>query len=127
MSPDPAPAAEPQMSTQEIVDSLYAFAAERLMNGTPPDQIERELMDRGLDAEAARIIVSNLQQARAKAMKEAGQKNMLFGALWCIGGIIVTAVTYQAAIGGGSYVVAWGAILFGAIQFFRGLSQSAGS
>jgi len=28
--------------------------------------------------------------------------------------------------GGGTYVVAWGAIIFGAIQFFRGVSQSAG-
>ena len=29
-----------------------------------------------------------------------------------------------AATGGGKYVVAWGAIVFGAIQFFRGLIQS---
>jgi hypothetical protein len=48
----------------------------------------------------------------------------LYGGLWCVGGIIVTAVTYSAASGGGSYVVAWGAILFGAIQFFRGLTAN---
>jgi hypothetical protein len=48
-------------------------------------------------------------------------KHMLIGGLWCIGGLLVTALSYGAAIGGGSYVVAWGAIVFGAIQFFRGL------
>ena len=50
---------------------------------------------------------------------------MFRGALWCGGGILVTVVTYLAAEnspGGGTYVVAWGAILFGAIQFFRGLT-----
>ena len=54
-----------------------------------------------------------------------GKKNMLYGALWCIGGIVVTAATYDAAEPGGAYVVAWGAIVFGAIQFFRGLMQSS--
>jgi hypothetical protein len=49
------------------------------------------------------------------------QHDMLVGGLWCVGGILVTAITYSAAQGGGHYVVAWGAILFGGIQFMRGL------
>lgn len=48
---------------------------------------------------------------------------MLYGALWCIGGLVVTALTYSAASDGGTYVVAWGAVLFGAIQFFKGVWQ----
>jgi hypothetical protein len=55
------------------------------------------------------------------AIRAAANKNMLVGGLWCAGGILVTALTYSAASGGGSYVVAWGAIVFGGIQFFRGL------
>lgn len=61
------------------------------------------------------------------AVKNAGKKNILYGAIWCMGGIIVTALTYQAAADnptGGKYVVAWGAIVFGAIQLIRGLMQS---
>ena len=53
---------------------------------------------------------------------------MIFGALWCVGGIVVTAVTYSSAVsspGGGHYIIAWGAIVFGAVQFFKGLFQSA--
>ena len=49
------------------------------------------------------------------------RRDMLVGGLWCLGGIAVTVLTYSAASGGGTYFVAWGAIVFGAIQFFRGL------
>ena len=59
--------------------------------------------------------------------KEVGKKNMLYGALWFIGGVVVTIGTYSAASGGGSYLVAWGAILFGGIQFLQGLYQYATS
>lgn len=48
---------------------------------------------------------------------------MTFGFMWCVGGIIVTAGTYLAAASGETYVVAWGAIVFGAIQFIRGSDQ----
>jgi hypothetical protein len=68
----------------------------------------------------------SFEQAK-KAKQEAGRKKMLFGAIWCIGGPLVTVFTYQSASGGGHYVIAWGAILFGAIQFLRGLAQSAGN
>ena len=53
-----------------------------------------------------------------------GLQNMAIGAVICIIGIVVTAVTYSAASqGGGHYIVAWGAIVFGGIQFFKGLFQ----
>ena len=46
---------------------------------------------------------------------------MIMGAVICLVGIAITVGTYTAAEGGGSYMVAWGAIIFGAVQFFRGL------
>lgn len=52
------------------------------------------------------------------------ERDLKVGALWCIGGIIVTAVTYSnatASPSGGHYIIAWGAILFGGIQFLKGL------
>jgi hypothetical protein len=56
-------------------------------------------------------------------MRGEGAKNMLVGALFCMGGIAITAMTYDAASDGGSYFVFYGAIIFGAIQFFKGLFQ----
>jgi len=61
-----------------------------------------------------------------KATKAVGQKNMLHGGLWCLGGTLVTAVTYGMAASsssGGTYFVAWGAILFGGIQLLKGIYQ----
>jgi hypothetical protein len=51
---------------------------------------------------------------------------MVCGLLWCVGGIVITALSYQAAAnaGGGRYVLALGAILFGGIHFIRGMIQS---
>lgn len=49
-------------------------------------------------------------------------KKMIFGALWAIGGTIATVLSYGAAIGGGKYMVFWGAILFGAVDFLIGLN-----
>src|SRR6185295_15854679 len=63
----------------------------------------------------------------ADDIRAIARKNMIVGALWCGGGLLVTFLTYGAATSdpnGGTYVVAWGAIVFGAIQFFRGLVAS---
>lgn len=50
-----------------------------------------------------------------------GAGSMAVGGIVCLVGILITAGTYNAASDGGHFVVAWGAIVFGAIQFFRGL------
>jgi hypothetical protein len=109
-------------------ESVYTFAGQQIRNGVAPAVIEKSLTQQGLDADAAATVVSNVMHAKAIALKNAGRKNMLYGALWCIGGIFVTALSYQAAAnaGGGRFVLAWGAILFGGIQFFRGMMQWSG-
>lgn len=64
-------------------------------------------------------------RGRGNPLRAHAVRNMVMGGLWCVGGTIVTVLSYASASnqsGGGSYVVAWGAILFGAIQFFRGLA-----
>jgi hypothetical protein len=67
-----------------------------------------------------------VEEAAAPATKESGLQNMLVGALFCIGGIVVTAVTYSnASTSGGTYIVAWGPVLFGGFQFLKGLFQLA--
>ena len=103
-------------------ERVYRFAADQMRAGVPLSGVVAQLVAHGLDSRIAHDLVA---EARSRALREAGRRNMVFGALWCIGGFVVTAVTYQAAanVGGGPYVIAWGAILFGAIQFFRGLRQ----
>ena len=59
-------------------------------------------------------------------MRSIGARNMGYGALWCLGGTAVSVYTYEDAAtspGGGHYFVAWGAVIFGGIQFIKGLIQ----
>jgi hypothetical protein len=85
---------------------------------TPPPTAEQLL------AEAQRSQAYEVEARRIK--REAGTRNMWIGGAICIVGIVVTSISYSAASseGGGRYIVAWGAILFGAIRFVRGLADS---
>ena len=116
---------DPEPMPEQVVEAAYGFAAEQMRAGLAPSEVQKILIERELDAEAAAHVVGDLE--RSQATREAGQRNMIVGALWCFGGIAVTTLTHQAAMndGGGRYTIAWGAILFGGIQFLRGLSQSA--
>ena len=50
------------------------------------------------------------------------KRNMVFGGMLCVVGLVITVGSYSAAISGsGRYLVAWGAMIFGGIRFFRGL------
>ncbi|MEX2459548.1 MAG: hypothetical protein WD770_11265 [Actinomycetota bacterium] len=64
-------------------------------------------------------------QERAAAARRAFVRMWIGGAVAVIG-ILVTVITYSAASsgsGGGRYVVAWGAIVFGALAFLQGLVE----
>ena len=110
--------------TPERLNAVYSYAGQQMHKGAALAEIETSLIEQGLDPDAAAVVVSNLTQARA-----VGRKNMIYGLLWCVGGIIITVLSYQAAVkaGGGRYVLAWGLlILFGGFRFIRGMIQSFG-
>jgi hypothetical protein len=88
------------------------------VDGKPLEQIGAPLGPQ-TDEAARPIAVPDATEA----LRDAANKDMLVGALWCGGGILVTVITYSAASGGGTYVVAWGAIIFGGIRFVRGLMR----
>lgn len=116
-----------KIAQQEIVNQIYGFTADMLYNQKKSiEETKAALIENGLRAEDADVVIANLQNQYKQEKREAGNKNMLYGALWCVGGLLVTILTYSAASDGGTYVVAWGAVIFGAIQFFKGLFQRLG-
>lgn len=120
-----APLHSSESTEDQVVEQVYRYTAQQLNAGVSPSQVIQELVAGGLPKEDATTVVRQMRQAQSKAKQEAGRKNMLYGALWCIGGLAVTFFSYQSATnGGGKYVIAWGAVIFGAIQFFQGLGQS---
>lgn len=111
-----------QQVPQESANQLYNYAAQLLtVEKKSPEEALRLMMEQGLDKESASVIIAHIRNEVKKIKKESGTKNMIYGALWLVGGTVVTVVTYSAASGGGTYFVAWGAIVFGGIQFVRGL------
>lgn len=110
---------------QKWIDTVYQYTINKMANnGVSATQMKEDLINQGLTADDADIVVNKVSQMIKESKKENGKKDMLYGALWCIGGIVVTAITYSAASGGGTYIVAWGAIFWGAIQFIKGLINS---
>ena len=109
---DQTPTLGSGQTEEEIINQVYDFTANLLFEQKYGKQSAiSELVDNGIDAEVAEVIVENLLSSRDKRAKN----NMIYGALWCIGGSIATA----ADLG----YIFWGAIVFGAVQFFRGLSS----
>ena len=122
-------------------EELYRNAAEDLAEGRSKEEVVTKLVWQGMDRHDAIQFVDQTQEAlnqyreepeealnQYKRLPEARRimagkyaRHMLFGALWVIGGTIVTLWTYNAAGPGETYVVAWGAIAFGAIDFLWGL------
>lgn len=110
---------------QKWIDDVYQYTIDQMVNnGVSESQMKSDLVDQGLSPADAETVVTNVAAEMKKAKKKGGQKDMLYGALWCVGGIVVTIATYSAASNGGTYVVAYGAIIWGAIQFFKGLINS---
>jgi hypothetical protein len=109
-------------------EAAYDLAAELLSAKVPPEDVSRQLAEEGLDTETAERVVCELGETRSQAVRSAGRKNMLYGTLWCLSGVLVTILTYQSAASsstGGRYVIASVAIAVGVIQFVRGLLQFA--
>ncbi len=57
-----------------------------------------------------------------EALESEARRNMLYGLLWCVGGLIFSFLSYYLTEAGSRYVVATGAIVWGAIQAFKGLA-----
>ncbi len=91
---------ETEPTEEEVLEAVYTFTAEKIANGVSHEEITAMLVERGLDREDAEAVVSNVAEMRSATARESAARNMKLGALWCVGGILVTAVTYSAASGG---------------------------
>jgi hypothetical protein len=129
-----------EKSIQDTVTSLRAKGSEDLLRlyekGGHSDEgfeaLRRLLTERNVPVPASipgRLPtegnVAIRPDLRRASLKRA-LRNMFVGAFVCIAGILVTTLTYKAAVSnpnGGSYIIAWGAILFGAFQFLLGVFQ----
>lgn len=111
---------------EELGTALYEYVVRQfVVQKKNSAEITDMLVAKGFNQSDAYTFVNDVEQVVFKDKKKKANKNMLYGAMWCVGGIIVTVASYSASSGGGRYVIAWGAIIFGAIQFFKGLADAS--
>ncbi len=130
---------EPVPLSQEpgVPDEVYVAALESLLKGKRPREVRKGLVKSGYSgSQAEHIVRTAVQFQKDKEMEEklmpnsggrTGQTNMVIGGIVFLVGLVLTLGTMAMASGGGTYVVAWGAIVFGGLQFLRGLAQSRNS
>ena len=93
--------------------------------GYTPHKTIDELVNNGAtEDEAVAIVQEIVTQIEKEILKKEARNDMLVGGLWFLGGSAVTYFTYAMAEGGGFFLICWGAMIFGAIQFLRGLANS---
>jgi hypothetical protein len=133
MSIDPyAPPAEPTAAPAppapvDLNDVFSRPAAANPAPGYPP--IGATIAKRARPVSAPQPFNDPSVDSFARSMYEserraARSKNITFGLILVVVGIIVTAVTYDSASRqGGTYIIAWGPMVFGAIRLFKGLAS----
>jgi hypothetical protein len=95
------------------------FAAAMLDAGLSEAQVIARLVESGMDEHMATTVVRYVASTRAKAQPDVDKGAMLRGMLWFLGGTLVSAGAYLLAAPGQGCFVAWGAVIFGFIQFVR--------
>jgi hypothetical protein len=114
-----------QELTYEDRRTLFHRAVEMFVEGTPKTDVVSWLVGGGIEPEEAEHVVSEISKKCAESDREQGQKNIVYGALWFIGGLVVTLGSYTLAknAGGGMYLVTSGALVWGGVQFLYGVYQ----
>jgi hypothetical protein len=68
---------------------------------------------------------SAADQTFVAGRRAAANRNMRHGAAWVVAGLAMLALTYAYALdrGGGNRIFGLGPVIFGLVQFFRGVAQ----
>lgn len=80
---------------------------------------------RGCVGQSVRAPQTPDEMALKAAERGAARRRIAIGALWVVGGLAVTGVTYLIASGGGTYLVTWGAVIYGGIEMVKGMAALA--
>lgn len=99
------------------MDQIYNYAANlMLVEKKLPYETKKALMDRGLDPKSASDVVENLELQIREAEKNRAKKDMIYGGLWAVGGLVLTLANF-------GYVF-WGAIAYGVFRFIKGAASA---
>lgn len=107
--------------------ALHDAIAAALLKGIRPEEVAHRLNKQGMDEQLAVVQVVHVQSKLEgtpqwkEAMIQRYTRRMRRGVIVAFIGAGITLITYSAATGGGTYVIAGGAIFFGVLDFLVGL------
>ncbi len=104
-----------------------------LLQGHTTEEAEKYLISLGLEEtsavcyveEAEEMLLQIVEDYEKEEIRRRGHSDMLWGAVWAIGGGVITFFSYESAAGGGTYFVFYGAIIYGLIKFIGGIIKAA--
>ena len=106
-------------SRQDFAGNILELVLNAKYNNHSDKEICEQLVEQGISQEQTLKILEQLEAIVGK-MKESNQNDIIAGAILFIVGVIVSVATFNASINGRIGVVAWGAILVGAIKIVNG-------
>jgi len=111
-------------------DDLIKFIIDRASSGCSTTTIICELEDAYADDERKDYIapfVDSVIREYIKDRKSKAKRSIIWGLVWGMGGLLATLVGYNIAQGGGTYLVFWGAIIWGGFKVFVGIVDLSSS
>lgn len=104
------------LSDQENPKSVHEFVLSSLLTEQPRRHIIAALIEKGIDEETANKLVDDGEDKLMSAERSAANKDIIYGAIWLVAGI---AITFS-----GVGLITYGAIIYGLIRLFKGLSNT---
>ena len=87
-----------ETSQEQIIQQVYDYTAKRLVQDkVSTETVKDELTEQGVNDENAQAIIDYVKEQIKDARLKHAKDDMKYGALWCIGGLIVTGATYLLA------------------------------
>lgn len=109
-------------ASKEYLTTIWNYVIEEKESGTTDNEILAGLKERGLEEPDAVEIISNTE-SKLKELIDLQSNKMLFGGIIFLLGIFISLYSYTASMtSGGYYIITYGAVLFGAILFFKGFA-----
>ena len=110
----------------DVIESRRSLelAAFEIVDGAPAAEVQQKLVDGGLDPSRAASIIEDAAAEVSNARRSYINGKIASGLALFAVGVLITTFTYGGAEStGGYYLIAWGAIVSGLIQFLRGVSE----
>jgi hypothetical protein len=108
------------MSQQDQSPGTAQTALGLLQAGLTPEQVVSRLVEEGTPQPQAETVVGLMVERHRRQVAATSHRDIRTGALWFIGGALLSAGSYYFAPPGQSFLLAWGPVIFGGWQFVRG-------